>query len=106
MEILFIPRKLHFEPWYSDFAAAVAGRCPVVLFDHVKPVRPQFAGVEYVVEGGVVATREMIDAGAGQKVRLWQILAAGVDRVDLDYFLLKGITIANTPGLYSAIALA
>jgi glyoxylate reductase len=106
LKILFIPRKVDFEPWYSDFLEAVGGRCPVALFQHGQPVEPQFAGVDFVAEGGVLHTREMIDAAARQRVKLWQILATGMDSVDVDYFRINGITIANTPGLYSAIALA
>ena len=107
MKILFIPMKGNLEPWYSDFVAAVNCRCPVVLFNLNKPVAQQFAGSEFVAElGGVVATHEMIDAAAANGVKLWQILGAGVDHVDVPYFVQKGISVANTPGCFSAVALA
>ena len=63
-------------------------------------------GVDVVIDqGGSSGTREMADL-AKDKVSLWQILGTGVDHFDLDYWKNKNIPVANTPGPFSAVALA
>ena len=63
-------------------------------------------GVDVVIDqGGSSGTREMADL-AKDKVSLWQILGTGVDHFDLDYWKKKNIPVANTPGPFSAVALA
>ena len=59
-----------------------------------------------VVDQGGHGTRAMIDAGARAGVKLWQVLGTGLDHTDVDYILARGIPLANTPGQFSAIALA
>jgi phosphoglycerate dehydrogenase-like enzyme len=59
-----------------------------------------------VVDQGGHATREMIDAGAQARVQLWQVLGTGLDHTEVDYILSRGIRLANTPGQFSAVALA
>ena len=60
-----------------------------------------------VVEvGGAVSTPELRDLGAEADLLLWQILGTGLDDVDVEGFLRRGIRLANTPGQYSAVALA
>jgi len=39
-------------------------------------------------------------------VRLWQVLGTGVDHTEVDHILGRGIALANTPGQFSAVALA
>jgi D-3-phosphoglycerate dehydrogenase len=39
-------------------------------------------------------------------VKLWQVLGTGLDHVDVDFLRECGLAAANTPGLFSAIALA
>src|SRR5262249_23800650 len=39
-------------------------------------------------------------------VRLWQVIGTGLDHLDVRYILSRGIPLANTPGTFSAIALA
>jgi phosphoglycerate dehydrogenase-like enzyme len=107
MKVLYlgIPSLMH--PWYDDFLAAVAGRHQVVLFDPERPLADQFRDADVVVElGGSVADRAMIDAGIAANVKLWQVVGTGLDHVDVAYFLEKGVLLANTPGIFSAIALA
>ena len=53
-----------------------------------------------------MGTRALIDAALAARVRLWQVLGTGVDHVDVAYFLEKGLALANTPGPFSAVALA
>ena len=47
----------------------------------------------------------MADLASG-KIRLWQILGTGIDHFDMDYWRQKNIPVANTPGQFSAVALA
>jgi phosphoglycerate dehydrogenase-like enzyme len=95
-----------FKPWGEDVVTAIGDHHNLRIFDHRRPVAPQFEGVDVVIDhGGSVGTREMADAAAGQ-VRLWQILGTGFDHFDLDYWRAKKILVANTPGPFSAVALA
>ena len=107
MKILYIPVPEIMHPWYDDFVAALGGRYPVELYDADQPLQAQFRDIEIVVElGGSIGTREMIDAASETGVKLWQISGAGLDQVDVEYFERVGIPLANTPGPYSAAALA
>ena len=95
------------QPWYDDFRTAVDKRHTVSLYDPAKSMAGQFADVEVVVDqGGSVGTRALIDAALSARVKLWQVLGTGVDHVDVAYFLEKGLALANTPGPFSAVALA
>lgn len=92
---------------HADFVAELDGRLDVRLFDHARPAAGQFDGVTVVVEaGGSFADRPMIDEAARHDIRLWQVVGTGLDHVDLDYFQLKGIPVANLPGEFSSVALA
>lgn len=107
MKVLYLSIPGIRQPWYDDFLAAVGGRFQVSLFDPARPLAEQFAGVDVVVDqGGSVGTREMIDAAVAAGVKLWQVLGTGLDHVDVPYFLAKGMPLANTPGHFSAVALA
>lgn len=106
MRVLFIPQRGNEEPWYADFVEALGDRFDLVTLDHNAPLAPQFEGVRVVVDQGGWATREMIDAGAEAGVVLWQVLGMGLDHSEVDYILAKGIRLANTPGQFSAVALA
>ena len=107
MNILFMSQPETLHPLYEEFCGSIPGSHTVTLFDQALPVRSQFDGVDVVVEvGGSVATSEHLDAGADAAVRLWQILGTGLDHVDVAGFVRRGICMANTPGQFSAIALA
>ena len=106
MKVLYIAQPENEEPWYSDFARALGDRFPHVVLDRNAPLEPQFEGARVVVDQGGHATRPMIDAGAQAGVELWQAVTTGLDHTDVDYILSKGIRLANTPGPFSAVALA
>ena len=105
MRVLFLPFNPVMHYWYDGFVEAIGGRYPIEMYDPDKPLGPQFEGI-----GAVVAcagcTREMIDAALAAGVKLWQVLSVGVDHWDIPYFLEKGMPFANTPGPFSAVALA
>ncbi len=106
MRVLFLPYdpEYHYY-WYNGFVEALDDSFPLVMFDPDKPMAPQFDGI------GVVVTcsqfdNGMIDAGLEAGVKLWQVLSVGIDHWDVPYILDKGMPFANTPGPFSAIALA
>jgi phosphoglycerate dehydrogenase-like enzyme len=104
--VLYIVQRGNVEPWLTDFRATAEGRLDVVLFDHEAPLEPQFRDVIVVVDQGGHATREMIDAGAAAGVRLWQVIGTGLDHTEVGHIVQSGIMLANTPGQFSAVALA
>jgi phosphoglycerate dehydrogenase-like enzyme len=106
LKVMFIPQLGNEEPWYGDFVAAVDGQFELALLDAAAPLAEQFAGVRAVVDQGGWGTRPMIDAGAAAGVELWQVIGTGLDHTEVDYILGKGIRLANTPGQFSAVALA
>lgn len=106
MKVVYIEQPGNEEPWYTDFATALGDRFPHVVLDRNAPLAPQFEGVRVVVDQGGHGTRAMIDAGADAGVELWQVVTTGVDHTEVAYILEKGIRLANTPGLFSAVALA
>jgi D-3-phosphoglycerate dehydrogenase len=95
------------KPWVEDIIAAIGERHDVRIFEHSKPLQSQFEGADVVIDhGGAAGTREMMDAAALVPVKLWQVHGTGLDHFDLDYCRVKGIPVAHTPGVFSAIALA
>jgi phosphoglycerate dehydrogenase-like enzyme len=48
----------------------------------------------------------MVDDAAEAGVKLWQVLGTGLDHVDIDYIVNRGLPLANTPGPFSSVALA
>ena len=99
------PQVLH--PLYDEFCGGAPGHYEIELYDPALPAAPQFAGVDVVVEvGGAVSTPELRDLGGESDLLLWQILGTGLDDVDVEGFLRRGVRLANTPGQFSAIALA
>ena len=106
MKILFIPFRDILHPWYDDFMKAIGDRHEVILYEHGQPVGEQFRGFDVVVDQGGWGTHEMIDAAHESGVKLWQVIGTGLDHLDIPYLRQKGIPVANTPGVFSGIALA
>ena len=109
LTVLFLPHPLGpsmLKPAKDDVAAAIGDRHDLRILDYDQPIAPQFDGVDVVIDhGGSAGTREMADAAAGT-VRLWQILGTGFDHFDLKYWRSKHLSVANCPGIFSAVALA
>jgi phosphoglycerate dehydrogenase-like enzyme len=104
--VLYIVQLGNVEPWLTDFRETAKGRLDVALLDHGASLEPQFRGVSVVVDQGGHASREMIDLGAAAGVRLWQVIGTGLDHTEVDHIVKSGIMLANTPGQFSAVALA
>jgi phosphoglycerate dehydrogenase-like enzyme len=106
MKILFLKHPPeNRDPWARDLIEAIGGRYEVIEFDENAPLAPQFRGIDVVIDqGGTHGTRAMADECGSLK--LWQILGTGFEKLDLEYWEQKGIPVANTPGQFSAVALA
>jgi phosphoglycerate dehydrogenase-like enzyme len=48
----------------------------------------------------------MIDIAVASGVKLWQVIGTGLNHIDVNYLVERGVPIANTPGIFSGIALA
>jgi D-3-phosphoglycerate dehydrogenase / 2-oxoglutarate reductase len=106
MKVLFIGFSDVVHPWYDDFLEAIAGKHAVELYDPHSPMAPQFLNAEVVVDQGGWGTHEMIDAAIASGVKLWQVIGTGLNHLDVKYLLEKRVPLANTPGVFSGIALA
>ncbi len=98
------PALVH--PWQDDVVEAIGERHHQVLYDVNLPLKPQFDGIQVVVDcgGGSVSTTAMADVAGS--VQLWQLLSNGIDHFNLEYFRSKNIPVANCPGENTAIPLA
>ena len=105
MNVLILPSPPQLHYWCDGVVTALDGRYPIRHFDSTQAVTSQFRDIDVVVEC-VGCTREMIDAAADAGVKLWQVMAVGLNAWDVNYFLEKGMPFANTPGPFSAVALA
>jgi phosphoglycerate dehydrogenase-like enzyme len=107
MKVLFLGQQANLEPWFHDVVAAIGASHQVDLYDPRLPLAPQLAGAAVVVDqGGGVGTHATMDAAAAAGIKLWQVLGTGLDHVDVQYILDRGLALANTPGPFSSIALA
>jgi phosphoglycerate dehydrogenase-like enzyme len=106
IKTLFLPQKGNEEPWLGDVIEALGDDAELTVFDPEEEPAPQFEGVRVVIDQGGHASRTIIDAGAAAGVELWQVLGTGLDHAEVDYTLDAGIRLANTPGGFSAVALA
>src|ERR1043166_8262633 len=106
LKILYLPHppQLRF-PWMADVEKALNSQHQFRVYDEHAPLKPQIEDADVVVDhGGGHSTRAMADAAASAK--LWQILGTGFENFDVPYWRSKGIPVANTPGPFSAPALA
>ena len=106
MKVLFIGFADVVHPWYDDFLEGIGGKHAVELYDPKSPMAPQFRDADVVVDQGGWGTHEMIDAAIASGVKLWQVIGTGLNHIDVKYLVEKGVPIANTPGIFSGIALA
>lgn len=106
MKVLFIGFRDLVHPWYDDFLEAIEGKHSVVLYDPNAPMAPQFRDAQVVVDQGGWGSHEMIDIAVASGVKLWQVIGTGLNHIDVNYLVERGVPIANTPGIFSGIALA
>jgi phosphoglycerate dehydrogenase-like enzyme len=104
MRILFIGFRDLVHPCYDDFLEAIAGKHEVALYDPKSSIPQQFGGAQVVVDQGGWASHEMVDSA--KSVKLWQVIGTGLDHLDVKYILDNRVPVANTPGVFSGVALA
>ena len=108
MKVLYQPH-LPSDPdskWSSVITRTCARHHDLTVFDPDKAGPPQFEGIQAIVDMGGHATRSFIDMAASAGVGFIQALTTGLDHVEVDYILKKGITLSHCPGALSAIPLA
>lgn len=106
VKTLILVQKGTHEPWLGDLQQALDGFADVRVLDATRGFASQLDDVRVVIDLIGHPNRETIDAGAAAGVEFWQVFGVGVDHVDVDYILDRGIRLTNTPGPFSAIALA
>lgn len=95
------------DAWHEAVWAAVGDGHEMVMFDPRGDIHVQLKGVDVIVDqGGLQATREMIEIARTEGLKLYQVQGTGLDHTDVEYISGQGIPIANTPGNLSAIGLA
>lgn len=106
MKVLYVTEPGNVSPWYQDFVAALGGEFEVVMWAPDRPFAAQVQNAIAVVDVGPFFEPDMVPAAREAGVRLWQLIFEGSDWLDLDLFRTNGIPVANTPGQFSARALA
>jgi len=106
IRILFVGFKDLADPCYRDLLEVVGGQSTVSVYDPGRPIADQFHQVRGGVDQGGWGTHAMVDTAKAAGVELWQVIGTGLDQLDVKYILEKGIVLANTPGIFSGIALA
>lgn len=105
LNVIYLPGRGADPTWEREVVAAIGPRHNLRIFDESRPLAPQFADVDAVVDlGGSWGTREMLDAAPN--VKFWQIMGTGIEHFDFDYWSSRPVMISNCPGPMSAIALA
>jgi len=105
LKVIYLKGTSDDPTWEREVVAAVGPKHDLRILDRSKPLEPQFADVDAVLDlGGSYGTREMLDAAPN--VRFWQIMGTGIEHFDLDYWATRPVPVSNCPGPMSAIALA
>lgn len=105
LNVIYLPGRGMDPAWQREVVAAIGPRHNLTIYDETRPLGPQFADVDAVVDlGGSWGTRAMLDAAP--KVKFWQIMGTGMEHFDFDYWSTRPVMISNCPGPMSAIPLA
>jgi len=105
MKVIYLHRPEVARIWCDAVFDVVGAKHDLTEWDRTKPLTPQFAEVEALLDlGGRASTREMFLAAP--KLMLWQMIGVGYDAVDLSIADGTGVAIANCPGSTSAQGLA
>ena len=91
--------------WRKSLVEVFRDKHDLRIYDRSRPIEPQFADVEVVVDqGGKNMTPELV--AAAKKCKLWLIPTVGYDHFDMEAMREAGILVANVPGSTSAPGLA
>jgi phosphoglycerate dehydrogenase-like enzyme len=106
VKALFMSKPGNASPWLEEFDAALGDAAEVDVWSPEQPFAGQVKGARAVVDAGAALEPAMIQQASKAGVTLWQMMSAGFDHLDLELFRAEGIAVANTPGQFSAPALA
>jgi phosphoglycerate dehydrogenase-like enzyme len=106
VKVLYMTRPGNPSPQHHDFVSALGDGFDVTMWVPDQPFAPQVQGAIAVVDAVISFDPAWIPAAREAGVKLWQLLLAGYDQLDLDAFRANGIPAANAPGQTSARALA
>ena len=108
LRVLFLPQPgvPAGDSRHARHLAAVSAGHDTAVYDASRPAAAQFRDVEVVVDMGGNASRDLIDHAADAGVRYFQAQTNGLDHVEVEHILSRGITLAHCPGHLSAEALA
>ncbi len=106
MKVLYMAQPGNAGPWYADFVAALGTEFEPVMWAPDQPFAPQVRDALAVVDNGAALDPGMVPEARAAGVKLWQVTLDGYDQLDLGVFRANGIPVANTPGEFSARALA
>ena len=105
MKAIYLHRPEVARLWGDAIFEVVGAQHDLTEWDRTRPLNPQFASVDALLDlGGRAATREMF--AAAPNLKLWQIVGVGYDAVDLSIADGTGAAIASCPGSTSAQGLA
>ena len=88
--------------FWHQFRVSIRWNCTILLGHS----RIRLTGVEVVVDQGGWGTPAMADSAAAAGIKLWQVIGTGLDHLDVNYFLERGIPISYSPGFLSGVGLA
>ncbi len=106
MKVLYMARPGDASPWYRDFIAALGDEFDVVRCADDRPFALQVHGAMGVADEGVSLQPDFVPEAHQAGVKPWQLILEGYDHLHLHLFGANGIPVANTPGQFSAQALA
>ncbi len=106
MKVLYMTQPGDVNPWYQDFVTALGEGFDVPIWAPERPFASQVQDALAVVDVGAPLQPDMVPEASDAGVKLWQLILEGYDQVNLDLFQENDIPVANTPGQFSARALA
>jgi phosphoglycerate dehydrogenase-like enzyme len=102
-----MPHPAAIDPcWGDDVVAAIAGNHQLRVFNRELAARPQFDGVDVIVDLGGNISGDLVHDAATAGVRLIQVQTNGLDHVEVNKILGAGIQLCHCPGYLSSVALA
>ena len=105
LKVIQLDDPTDISPWGQAVLRIVGARHDVSVFDYEQAPGPQVEAADVIIDVGGEHLEPQVLAEARQ-LKLWQIIAVGVDGVDLSPATRRGIPVANTPGFTSAAGLS
>ena len=104
VNVIYLVREGQDPRWLHRLLDVFGDKHDLSIHDRSRPIEPQFADVEVVLDhGGSSMTPELV--AASKKCKLWHILTVGYDLFDMDTMRKAGIPVANVLGVPAATLL-